>query len=108
MKGVNTQLKTSLTLTTPEAEEQEMIALSQASAKERLLNKTASSQILSIYLKEGTVSEQLKQEKLREEIKLLQAKTEAIKQGADGDSLLAKAMAAFTGYKGGSSDEELY
>ena len=97
----------SLTLTTPEAEEQEMIALSQAQAKEQLINKTASSQITAIYLKEGTVAEQLKQEKLKEEIKLLRAKTEAIKKSADGDSLLAKAIAAFTGYQGGSTDEDL-
>jgi len=99
-------MRASLTLTTPEAEEQEMIALAQAQAKEQLLNKIASSQITAIYLKEGTVGEQLKNDKLKEEILLLKAKTEAVKKGSDGEGLLAKALVAFTVYQGGSSDDE--
>ena len=62
-----------------ESQEKEMVALAVAAAKKQMLEGTASSQIITHYLKLGTVREQLELEKLRKENELLAAKKTAIK-----------------------------
>jgi len=81
---------------TPEAEENEMIALAVAAAKKQLIEGTASSQIICHYLKLGSTSEMIEKEKAKRELELLEAKTEAIKSAERMESLYAEALRAFS------------
>jgi hypothetical protein len=65
--------------TTPEARENQLIALAVDLAEKQLSEGTASSQVISHYLKLGSTREQLEKQKLEKENELLKAKTEAIK-----------------------------
>lgn len=94
--------------TTPEAREQQMIALAVDLAEKQLREGTASSQVITHYLKLGSTKERLEKEKLEEENKLLKAKTESLQSAKRTEELFAEAIAAFKSYSGsgGSEDEE--
>lgn len=79
----------------PEAEENEMVALAVAAAKKQLMEGTASSQIIVHYLKLGSTTEMIEREKAKRELELLEAKTEAIKAAERVEGLYADALAAF-------------
>lgn len=85
----------------PEAEENRMIALAVNLAEQQLRDGTASSQIITHYLKLATVKEKLQNERLKEENKLLRAKTEHIQREEkleDKYDAAIKAMKAYQGY----------
>lgn len=75
-------------------------------AERRILEGTASSQELTYFLKAGSPQTQLELEKLREENKLLRAKTEALQAQVSNEALLEKALAAFRSYRGEDEGEE--
>lgn len=93
---------------TPEAEENEMIALAVAQARKQLMEGTASSQIICHYLKLGSTTERIEKEKSKRELELLEAKTEAIKSAERMESLYAEALKAFSrcAYNVSSETEE--
>lgn len=92
---------------TPEARENQMISMAVDLAERQLRDGTASSQVITHYLKLGTMKERLEREKLEEENKLLRAKTAAIESGRSTEEMLSKALKAFGIYSGrGNSDEE--
>lgn len=90
----------------PEARENQLIALAVDVAEEQLRNRTASSQVITHYLKLGSTKERLEKEKLAEENKLLRAKTEAIQSAKRVEALYADAIAAMRKYSGHDSVEE--
>lgn len=69
-------------------------------AEEQLRSGTASSQVITHFLKLGTSREQLEQEKLRRENILLSARAEAIAAAQRNEELFAKALEAFRAYSG--------
>lgn len=85
---------------TPEARENQMIALATNLAEEQLMNGTASSQVITHFLKLGTVKAQLELEKNRRENELLSAKTEALKSTKHIEELMENAIAAMKSYSG--------
>jgi hypothetical protein len=85
---------------TPESRENQMISLATSLAEKQLMEGTASSQVITHYLKLATTREQLEKEKLIEENKLLQAKTEAIKSAENVEKLYAEALNAMRSYSG--------
>lgn len=91
--------------TTPEARENQMIALAVDNAEQALRNGTASPSIIIHYLKLGSTKEKLEKEKLIEENKLLRAKTEAISSEAETKEMYLKAINAFKKYSGGGDDD---
>lgn len=91
--------------TTMEAYENQMISLSMKLAKQQLIDGTASSQVISHFLKLGSTKERLERERLEEENKLLRAKTEALESSRRAEELYAEAIAAFSKYSGASNDE---
>lgn len=93
---------------TPEQRELQMIAKAVALAEQQLDDGTASSQIITHYLKLGSSRERLERERLEEENKLLRAKTEAIQSGKSIESLYAEAISAMQEYKGNTSDSDDY
>lgn len=96
--------------TTPEARENQLIALAVELAERQLREGTASSQVITHYLKLGSTKERLEKEKLAEENKLLKAKTENLKSQQKTEELYAKALMAMQDYSGrkimGTDDEE--
>lgn len=90
----------------PEARENQMISLAVDLAEKQLQEGTASSQVITHYLKLGSTKERLEKEKLQEENKLLKAKTEALQSQKRVEELYAEALKAMRGYAGmGYSDE---
>ena len=96
---------------TPEARENQLISLAVDLVEQRLLDGTASSQETTHFLKLGSMKNQLEMEKLREENKLLQAKTESIQSAKRVEELYTEAINAMRRYSGNMSrceDEDDY
>lgn len=93
---------------TPEARENQLINLAVDEVERRLLNGTASSQILTLLLRLATTKAQLELEKLRSDISLQKAKEQEIEDKASNSDLYSQALAAFRSYKGDSDDEDDY
>lgn len=91
---------------TLEGRENQLIAASYDLAEKRILEGTASSQELTYFLKAGSSKMRLEMEKLREENKMLRAKTEALKAQVSNEALLDKALKAFRSYRGEDEGEE--
>lgn len=85
---------------TPEARESQLIALAYDLAEQRLREGTASSAETVHFLKAGTAKSQAETKKLEHEIKLLEARTDALGDESRLEQLLDKAMEAFAGYRG--------
>lgn len=91
---------------TLEGRENQLIAAAYDLAEKRILEGTASSQELTYFLKMGSSKAVLERDRLREENKLLRAKTAALEAQADNAELLNKALKAFKSYRGESEEDE--
>lgn len=85
---------------TPEARENQLIALAMDRAEEQLRNGTASSQVIAHFLKLGSTKERLEKQILAEQKKLVEAKTENLQSTKHSAELLDKALKAFSTYSG--------
>ena len=85
---------------TPEAEEDQMIALAVNLVKQRLINGTASSQETTHFLKLGSTKAKLEKKILEQEVELKAAKTESIKASQRSEELYQEAIKAFRSYSG--------
>lgn len=92
--------------TTPEARENQLIALAVDVAEEQLLNRTASSQVITHYLKLGTTLARLEKVKLERENELLKAKTDSIRKSDTDDELYKKVIKDMRVYQGREEDDE--
>lgn len=94
---------------TPEGRENQLIALSMDLAEKQLLDGTATSQVITHFLKLGTEKYEREIEKLRKENALLQAKTESLESAKRMEELYDKAIKSMKEYSGysGDDDEEL-
>lgn len=92
---------------TPEARENQLIALAVDLAEQQLRDGTASSQVISHFLKLGSTRAELEKEKLRSENELSRAKAEALRSQERQDEMFQKAIEAMRRYQGvgGGSDE---
>lgn len=88
---------------TPEARENQMIALAMDLVEQRLMDGTASSQETTHFLKMATSKAKLEQELLEREVELKKAKTEALQSAKRIEELYDKAIAAMRNY-GGQGD----
>lgn len=88
---------------TPEARENQLIALAVDLVQQRLIDGSASSQETTHFLKLGSMKNQLEMEKLREENKLLKAKTESIQSAKRVEELYAEAINAMRRYSGNNN-----
>ena len=93
--------------TTPEARENQMIALAVDLAEKQLMQGTASSQVVTHFLKLATCKETIEREILQEQKKLIIAKTEALESSKRIEDLYMKALGAMKSYSGSSGGEEL-
>lgn len=90
----------------PEARENQMIALAVDLAEKQLMEGTASAQVITHYLKLGTMKEQLEREKLERENELLKVKSEAIRSAQRVEELYANAIEAMKSYRSTGEDED--
>lgn len=88
------------TALTPEARENQLISLAVNLAEKQLREGTASSQVITHYLKLGSTKERMEKEMMQEQIKLLTAKTQALESAKHSEELYAEALAAFKRYSG--------
>lgn len=84
--------------TSPEARENQLIAAAVDLAEKQIIEGTASSQVLTHYLKLATTREQLEKDKIRNENELLKAKVDAIKSTERMEQLYENAIEAMRGY----------
>lgn len=89
----------------PEARENQLIALAVDLAEKQLLEGTASSQVVTHYLKLGTAKHQAETHKINKEVELLNAKTEALKSAKRVEELYEQALAAMKTYSGHGGDD---
>jgi hypothetical protein len=95
--------------TTPEARENQVIAAAYDLAEKQILEGTASSQVISHFLKLGSTKERIEKQILEKELNLIQAKTEAIKSAKRVEELYANALNAMRSYSGrGGPDDDDY
>ena len=90
----------------PEARESQMIAKAIDLAERQLEEGTASSQVITHFLKLGTERERLERERLAEENRLLKAKTKAIEEAAEIKVLYENALKAMRNYSGNGDPDE--
>ncbi|MBP5598081.1 MAG: hypothetical protein J6Y02_22120 [Pseudobutyrivibrio sp.] len=85
---------------TLESREDQLIALATDLVEKRLIEGTASSAETVHFLKLGSSKERQEREKMREEIKLLRAKTDELTASKDVKKLYSEAIEAFGLYSG--------
>lgn len=85
---------------TPEARENQLVAMAVDLAERQIREGTASSQVITHFLKLGTVKEKLEREKLEKENELLKAKTENIQALKRSEELYAEVIEAMKSYSG--------
>lgn len=91
---------------TPEAKEQQMIALAMDLVEQRLIDGTASSQETTHFLKLASSRARLELEKLRADNELARAKTEAIQSHERMEKIYEDAINAMKRYGGHGDDDE--
>lgn len=88
-----------------DARESQLISLATDLAEKQLREGTASSQVITHYLKLGTTRERLEKEKLEEENKLLKAKTENLQSAKRTEELYAEAIKYMQIYSGNAPED---
>lgn len=91
----------------PEERENQMINLAVNLAEQQLRDGTASSQVITHFLKLGTTKAELEKEKLRNENEVLKAKAKHIESSEEVKVLYENALKAMRNY-GGYGDEDEY
>ena len=91
---------------TPEARENQMIALAVDLAEKQLMEGTASSQVITHYLKLGSTKERIEKEILAKQKELIEAKTQSLQSAKRIEELYENALKAMKTYSGqGSVDD---
>jgi hypothetical protein len=91
---------------TEKGREDQLISLAVDLAEKQLVEGTASSQVMTHYLKLGSSREKLEQERLKNENELLGAKVEAMASAKRIEELYSEALNAMKAYAGQETFEE--
>lgn len=92
--------------TTPEGRESQLSSLALDLAEKQLREGTASSQVVTHFLKATSTRERLEQERIQHENLLMSAKIEQISNAQKMEELYGKAIRAMREYSGQSPEEE--
>lgn len=96
---------------TPEARENQLISLASDLAEKQLREGTASSQVITHYLKLGSTKERIEKEILEKQKELIEAKTQNLQSAKRIEELYSNALNAmrnYSGYGNDDNDEEYY
>lgn len=86
--------------TTPEQRENELIALAESVAEEQMRAGTASSQVITAYIKLGSSRERLEQQRIAHENELTRVKIEAMASAQRVEEMYKEALDAMRSYSG--------
>lgn len=86
--------------TSPESREHQMVALAVDEAERQMREGTASSQVVTHYLKLGSTREKLEQARLMREVDLLEKKIEGMDSAKKIEELYETALHAMRSYSG--------
>lgn len=92
---------------TPEAREMELSAAAYDLAEEQIRQGTASSQVITHFLKAGSMRERLEQERMRHEMELMEVKREQLEGQKRVEELYVSALEAMRSYSGFGPSGEL-
>jgi hypothetical protein len=87
---------------TPEGRENQLISRAVDLAEKQLEDGSASAQVITHYLKLGSSREKLEQERLKQEVALMEAKRENMASAARVEELYGAAIDAMRAYAGHS------
>ena len=90
----------------PEARENQMISLAMDLAEQQLRDGTASSQLITEFVKRGSTKAMLEKEILKEQKELMTAKIESIQSAKRVEELYTNALNAMRRYSGQGDAEE--
>lgn len=92
---------------TPEARELELSSAAYDLAEEQIQSGTASSQVITHFLKAGSMRERLEQQRMLHEIELMEVKKEQLEGQKRIEAMYTDALEAMRGYSGlGPGSEE--
>lgn len=91
---------------TPEARENQLISLAVDLAERQLREGTASSQVITHYLKLGSSKEKLEKEMMEKQKELLDAKTKSIRSADEMKQLYSEALEAMRDYRGSGGTDD--
>jgi len=92
--------------TTPQARENQLISLAVDLAEEQIRSGKASSQVITHFLKLGTIREALEKEKLISENQLAKAKVEQMQASAKNEEIYKQALDAMRQYSGNGDPDD--
>ena len=90
----------------PEARENQLISLATDLAEKQLREGTASSQVITHYLKLGSTKERIEKEILEKQKELIVAKTESLQSSKRYEELVENALKAMRNYSGQGDPDE--
>lgn len=94
------------TATTPEERENQLISAAVDLAEQQLRDGTASAQVVTHFLKLGSIRGKLEEERLRSENRLLETKREVMESEKRTADLVQDALTAMMRYTGNAPPEE--
>ena len=100
MKGCGSMTKKQNAPLSPEAQEIEDIAAAQDLARRQIQEGTASSQVITYYLKLGSSLQKLENERLLNENRLLQEKIKQIEENRTSEATYKRVLEAMQTYTG--------
>ena len=89
---------------TPEGRENQLVSLAYDLAEQQLSDGTASSQVITHFLKQVSTTQRLENEILKLQTDLVKAKTENLRAAARTDELYQEALKAMRTYSGQGGD----
>lgn len=92
----------------PEARENQMISLAMDLAEQQLKDGTASSQLITEFVKRGSTKARIEQEILEEQKELIEAKTQSLRSAQRIEELYANALDAMRNYSGQDGSDDRY
>ena len=92
----------------PEARENQLISLAVDLAEQQLREGTASSQVITHYLKLGSTKEKIEKEILEKQKELIEAKTQNLQSAKRIEELYTDALNAMRNYSGQGSEPDEY
>lgn len=105
-KSVEEDIRKQPPAITVEAREEQLINLAVNLAEQQLLDGTAKPSVIVHYLKLGSSKDKLEKELLAEQIKVAEAKAEALRSAKRVEELYASAMKAMRKYSGQDEEQE--
>lgn len=93
---------------TPEARENQLVALAVNLAEKQLREGTASAQVITHYLKLGSTKEKLEKDILEKQKDLIEAKTATLQSAKKVEELYTEALKAMRSYQGAEDDNSRY